>query len=55
MDTESERWIQRSLDALSRGRTIITIAHRLSIIRTADEILVVGRTVEVRKEVAMKN
>ena len=42
LDTESERWIQKSLDALSRNRTTITIAHRLSTIRNADEILVIA-------------
>ena len=42
LDNESERWIQKSLEELSRNRTTITIAHRLSTIRTADEILVVA-------------
>ncbi len=40
LDNESERYIQRSLDRLSVGRTTITIAHRLSTIRNADEIIV---------------
>lgn len=42
LDNESERWIQKSLEELSRNRTTITIAHRLSTIRNADEILVVS-------------
>ncbi len=42
LDNESERWIQQSLDVLSKDRTTITIAHRLSTIRGADEILVVA-------------
>ena len=42
LDNESERWIQKSLEDLSKNRTTITIAHRLSTIRNADEILVVS-------------
>ncbi len=42
LDNESERWIQKSLDALAHDRTTITIAHRLSTIRNAGEILVVN-------------
>lgn len=42
LDNESERWIQKSLEALAKNRTTITIAHRLSTIRNADEILVVS-------------
>lgn len=41
LDNESERWIQKSLEELSRNRTTITIAHRLSTIRNADEIIVI--------------
>lgn len=48
LDTETERAVQRALDALSRGRTTITIAHRLSTVRDADRIAVVdhGRVIE---------
>ncbi|MBT9433300.1 lipid A ABC transporter ATP-binding protein/permease MsbA [Candidatus Sodalis endolongispinus] len=48
LDTESERAIQKALDALQKNRTSLLIAHRLSTIEKADEILVVeeGRIVE---------
>lgn len=40
LDNESERIVQQSLDKLARGRTVFTIAHRLTTIRGADRILV---------------
>ena len=40
LDNESERLVQRSLEALAKGRTTFTIAHRLTTIRSADRILV---------------
>jgi ATP-binding cassette, subfamily B, bacterial len=48
LDTETERAVQRAFDELSRGRTTITIAHRLSTVRDADQIAVVdhGRVLE---------
>ena len=48
LDTESEALIQRSLAALTEGRTTFVIAHRLSTIRKANQILVIenGRIVE---------
>ena len=48
LDTESERHIQKALEALMVGRTTIVVAHRLSTIESADKILVVkeGRIVE---------
>ena len=42
LDNESERYVQKSLEELSKNRTCITIAHRLSTIRNADEIIVIG-------------
>jgi ABC-type multidrug transport system fused ATPase/permease subunit len=48
LDSNSERIIQRALDELRSNRTIIAIAHRLSTVAMADEILVMeqGRIVE---------
>ena len=48
LDSESEVAVQRALDAALAGRTSIVIAHRLSTVRGADQILVVehGRIVE---------
>lgn len=40
LDNESEKYIQKSLEALAKNRTTIVIAHRLSTIRNADNILV---------------
>ena len=41
LDTESESFIQESLNRLMKGRTSFVIAHRLSTIRKADQILVI--------------
>ncbi len=48
LDTESETFIQKSLDGLMEDRTTFVIAHRLSTIRKADQILVIeeGKIVE---------
>jgi ATP-binding cassette subfamily B protein len=48
LDTETERAVQRAFDVLAEGRTTITIAHRLSTVRGADQIAVLdhGRIVE---------
>ncbi|MEN6413944.1 MAG: ABC transporter ATP-binding protein [Veillonellales bacterium] len=42
LDNESERYIQVSLERLSQNRTTIVVAHRLSTIRNADEIIVIN-------------
>ncbi|WP_042380666.1 ABC transporter ATP-binding protein [Streptacidiphilus melanogenes] len=48
LDTQTEQAVQQALDHLTAGRTTITIAHRLSTVRDADEIVVLdaGRIVE---------
>ena len=48
IDPENEHLIQHAISALTKGKTIITIAHRLATIQNADQILVVndGRIAE---------
>lgn len=43
LDNESEFLVQQSLERLSKGRTTITVAHRLTTIKNADKILVVTK------------
>ncbi|MEV8377996.1 ABC transporter ATP-binding protein [Kribbella sp. NPDC056861] len=48
LDTETERAVQQAFDRLAEGRTTITIAHRLSTVRDADQLAVIdhGRVIE---------
>jgi len=48
LDNESERYVQQNLDCIFAGRTVITIAHRLSTVRNADLIVVLdgGNVIE---------
>jgi ATP-binding cassette subfamily B protein len=49
LDNETERAVQQAFDTLAQGRTTITIAHRLSTVRDADQIAVLdhGQVIEV--------
>ena len=49
LDTRTERSVQAALDELSAGRTTVTVAHRLSTVRSADRIAVLdrGRVIEL--------
>jgi ATP-binding cassette subfamily B protein len=48
LDAQTERAVQKALDRLAAGRTVVAIAHRLSTVRRAEQIAVLegGRVVE---------
>jgi subfamily B ATP-binding cassette protein MsbA len=48
LDSESEKYVQKALDLLTKGRTSLVIAHRLSTVINADRIIVIsnGEVVE---------
>lgn len=56
LDTTSERLVQAALERLTEGRTVLVIAHRLSTVQAADQIVVLedGHVVEMgtHKELA---
>ena len=43
LDNVTEKMIQKSFDELAKGKTTIMIAHRLTTIQNADEIIVLGK------------
>lgn len=55
LDTESERYIQDALKKIMLNRTTLVVAHRLSTIENADQIIVIdhGQIVEVGKHAAL--
>lgn len=49
LDAESERWVQQALDNLYQNRTSLVIAHQLSTVQKADQVVVLeqGKIVEI--------
>ena len=50
VDTETERRIQKGIEAVLEGRISLIIAHRLSTIRAADRILFIDRGLVIEEE-----
>jgi ABC-type multidrug transport system fused ATPase/permease subunit len=57
LDTQSERYIQKSIDALKGTMTVVIIAHRLSTIKNVDQVIVLdeGRVVEEGSYAELRN
>lgn len=57
LDTRTEQIIQKGIDQLMKGRTSFVIAHRLSTVRNADEIIVLkhGEIIERGNHTALLN
>lgn len=49
MDPENEHALLTAIGELTKGKTLITIAHRLSTVRTADQIVVIDKGKIVQK------
>ena len=43
LDTESERLVQEAIERATSGRTVVVVAHRLSTVRDADQIVVLSK------------
>ena len=57
LDTDNERTIVENLDSFFKGRTVMIVAHRLSTVKNADQIIVMskGRIVETGNHVSLVN
>ena len=55
LDNESERLVGQSLEQLAKGRTTLTIAHRLTTIKNYDQILVLEGRSYYREPEVMRN
>jgi subfamily B ATP-binding cassette protein MsbA len=57
LDTQSERYIQKSIDALKGTMTVVIIAHRLSTIKNVDQVIVLdeGRVAEKGSYMELRN
>ena len=50
IDPENEQLIQTAINKLSKGKTVITIAHKLETIKNADQIIVLNEGEIIQKE-----